>query len=321
VKDFTKILITGATGFIGSHLTRKLVEAGFEVGIIKRQNSNTWRINDLLAKLKVYEVDLRDTQKVSEAVSAFRPDAIFHLATYYAVKHRPKEIPLMVETNVLGAINLLEAANKSSLKLFINTSSCFVYRESKNKLKENDELNSLNLYALTKIQAEQACSFYAERFGLKAITLRLFPPYGPADHNRRLIPYAINSLLSGESLKMTTGKQQWDFTYVADIVEAYFRLLKSPKLPEKHEIFNVGTGNAVPVREVISQINKIMAGKLEPEWGVIPHRENEVWFTCADTTKTRNFLKWEPKTKIEDGLNNTVEWYKNFLGKEGVKNG
>jgi nucleoside-diphosphate-sugar epimerase len=313
MKNPNKILITGATGFIGSQLTQRLIRKGFEVGIIKRVNSDAWRIKDLLDKIVAYDVDLRDTHGVSKAVSHFRPDVIFHLATYYAVEHQPQEIPLMLDTNLLGAVNLLEASKESMVKLFVNTSSCFVYRESENKLREEDDLSPLNLYALTKLQAEQACSFYTEKHGLRTITFRLFPPYGPADHERRLIPYVIKSLLNGERLKLTTGKQRWDFVYVDDIADAYFKLLSVSDLPQKHEIFNIGTGNAVSVREVVSRIKEIIGSELEPEWGAIPHRKNEVWFTCADISKTETFLGWQPKIQIlEEGLEFTVEWYKNF---------
>ena len=317
METINKVLITGAAGFIGSQLTQRLIREGFEVGIIKRVNSDTWRIKDLSDKIVAYDVDLRDTQEVSKAVSHFRPDVIFHLATYYAVEHKPQEISLMVDTNVLGTVNLLEASKKSMVKLFVNTSSCFVYKESENKLREEDDLSPLNLYALTKLQAEQACSFYAEKYGLKTITFRLFPPYGPADHERRLIPYVVKSLLDEERLKLTTGKQRWDFGYVEDIVDAYFKLLSVPELPPKHEIFNIGTGNADSVQEVVTRIKEIVGSELEPDWGAIPHRKNEVWFTCADISKTEYFLRWKPKIQIMGkGLELTVRWYKNFWKRE-----
>lgn len=313
MRNLNKVLITGATGFIGSHLTRSLIGKGFEVGIIKREKSDVWRIKNLLDKLVTYDVDLRDTRKVFKAVSHFRPDVIFHLATYYAVDCNLQEIPLMLDTNVLGAVNLLEASKESMVKLFVNASSCFVYKESKDKLRENADLSPLNLYALTKIQTEQACTFYTKKYGLKTITFRLFPPYGPADHERRLIPYVIKSLLEREKLKMTTGKQRWDFVYVDDIVNAYFKLLCVFDLPQKHEIFNIGTGNTVSVREVVSQIKKIIGVELESDWGAIPHRKSEIWFTCADISKTENFLKWQPKIQISgEGLELTINWYKNF---------
>ena len=134
MRKFSKILITGATGFIGSHLTHRLVEEGFTVGIIKRQNSDVWRIKDILDKIKCYDVNLLDTMGIIKVVSGFNPDVIFHLATYYAIKHNLQEISLMIDTNVLGVINLLESSKETNVKLFVNTSTCFVYKNSENKL-------------------------------------------------------------------------------------------------------------------------------------------------------------------------------------------
>lgn len=313
-----RILITGAVGFIGSHLTQRLIEEGFKVGIIKRKNSNTQRIKNLLDKIEVYDADIVNANEVFKAVSYFRPDVIFHLATYYALKHKPEEVPLMVSTNTLGTINLLEVSKELGVNLFVNTSSCFVYKESKNKLKENSCLKPLNLYALTKLQAEQSCSFYAEEYGLKIVTLRIFPPYGPWDHERRLVPYVIKKFLDGRGPKMTTGSQKWDFIYVGDIVDAYLKILSSPTLPQKHEIFNIGTENPISVKKVVLKIGNIINTKLKPEWGAIPHRKNELWFNCADVSKVKKVLSWEPKINIDKGLRLTVSWYKRlYEGKNG----
>lgn len=310
----TRVLVTGATGFIGSNLARKLVREGFKVGIVKRENSDVSRINDFLDKLSIYTADIKNTDEVCKVVSHFKPDAIFHLATYYAVEHKPQEIRSMIDTNVLGTVNLLEASKINSVKLFVNTSSCFVYKESKNRLKESDEVKPINLYAVTKMQAEQACSFYAEKYGLKTVSLRLFPPYGPHDHERRLIPYVIRSLLKGEILKMTTGKQKWDFVYVDDIVDAYLRILSVTGLSRNCEVFNIGTGNAVGVQDVVSRIKELMDIELEPEWGAIPHRNNEIWFLCADVDKAKDILGWRPRIQILDGgLESTVNAYKHNL--------
>lgn len=312
MENYKKVFITGAAGFIGSHLTKKLLQEGLEVGILKREHSNVWRIKDVLDKVRVYNADLRDNYEISKAISHFGPDIVFHLATYYAVGHTSDEIVPMIESNVLGATNLLEAS-KESVGLFVNTSSGFVYKESADKLRENSALSPFNLYALTKMQAEQACTFYAETYGLRAVTFRIFPPYGPADHERRLVPYAINSLLRGDRPKMTTGNQRWDFIFVDDIVAAYLSLLSVSDLPNKHEIINVGTGNAVSVREVVMTIKDIIGSEAEPDWGAIPHRENEIWSLFADIRKARKLLGWRPKTQLETGLELTVKWYEEFL--------
>jgi nucleoside-diphosphate-sugar epimerase len=108
--------------------------------------------------------------------------------------------------------------------------------------------------------------------------------------------------------------QKWDFTYVDDIAEAYVKLLNTSRSSKAHEIFNIGTGNAVSVREVVSLIKEMMGITYEPEWGSIPHRKNEVWFICADISKAMTFLLWQPQKKLREGIEPTVNWYKNRLG-------
>lgn len=311
-----RILITGAAGFIGSHLAHKLVEMGYEVGIIKRNGTDIWRIKDIFKDLTVYDADLKDTNSVLQSISNFKPNIVYHLATYYAVDHRPQEIASMIDSNVLGTINLLEASKESRVNLFINTSTCSVYDPSTEKLKETSNINPSNLYSMTKIQAEQACSYYSEKYDLNLITLRLFPPYGPVDNIRKLIPFVIKSFNDKKVPEMTTGTQKWDFTFINDIVEAYIKIL-STQDKKTHEIFNIGTGNAVSIREVVTRIKELMDSEIEPKWGAIEHRKGEIWFNCADISKAHNILNWEPKIPtLEKGLELTINWYINsFKGK------
>ncbi|KUK72202.1 NAD(P)-dependent oxidoreductase [Methanobacterium sp. 42_16] len=307
-----KILITGATGFIGSHLTSKLLKKEYKVGIIKRKNSNLWRIKDILDKLTVYDTDISNTEKVMEVFSDFKPDIVIHLATYYAVDHESYEIPLIINTNVTGILNLLEASKENSVDLFINTSSCFVYGVSDDKISEDDELNPLNLYALSKIESEQACAFYSEKYGLKTITFRVFPPYGPADNPRKLIPFIIKNLLNNDLLEMTSGKQRWDFIYVEDVADAYIELIKNFDELKDNDVFNLGTGKSTSIREVLNILNQFAGDYGEAVWGAIPHRENEVWNICADIKKAGKVFNWKPKTSIENGLKLTYDWYESF---------
>lgn len=315
--EIKKVLITGGAGFIGSNLAQRLVEKKFKVGIIERPTADLWRIRDIVSSVKMYNADLQDTRAISKAISDFKPDVIFHLATYYAIEHKPAEIPDMLNTNVVGAINLLEAARETEVKLFVNTSSCFVYKASKDKLREDSVLDPLNLYALTKVSAEEVCTFYSEKYGSRCITFRIFAPYGPGDHKRRLIPCIIESFLKKQRPRMTSGKQRWDFIYVDDIVDAYLSLLNVPGLPLRHEIFNIGTGVAISVREIGEQLKKIINTNVEPEWSAVEHRKNEVWFISADISKAKRLLGWTPKTQIlEKGLELTVKWFKNKESKD-----
>jgi nucleoside-diphosphate-sugar epimerase len=305
-----RVLVTGASGFIGSNLTRKLLEEGFDVGIIRRKQTDMSRIKDIGDKLYLLTADIGDAESVQGALSEFRPEAVVHLAAYYAVSHERSDIPRMMSCNVAGAVNLLECSVDCGVRMFVNTSTCFVYAGKKGAIREDESPDPFNLYALTKLQAEDACTFYAGRYGMQAVTLRLFPPYGPYDHMRRLIPSTIMAFMKGGRPKMTTGKQEWDFTYVDDISEAYVKALRRAKFQNPHEVFNIGTGKAVSVRSVAEKIAELTGSGVKPEWGAIPHRENEIWHLRADTSKARSALGWKARRMADEGLKLTVEWYK-----------
>jgi len=310
-----KILVTGATGFIGSHLVHRLLREEHEVGIIKRSISKTWRINDILDQLTVFETDLQDLCKIQDAIETFQPCVVFHLASQYVTEHTPADIKSLYETNVLGTVNLLDSMIDSTVTLFVNTSSCFVYgsgsySDKDQRMSEGDFLNPSNLYALTKVHGEEACSYYAERYGVKCVTLRLFPPYGEWDNERKLIPFVIRKMIEGEELQLTSCKQKWDFTYIDDIIDAYMKILFILEFPEKHEIFNIGTGYAPSMKRVVLMIKDILGSDIKPKFGTIPHRNKEVWYTCADTSAAQKYLNWRPETKLKEGLRKTVNWYK-----------
>lgn len=304
-----RILLTGAHGFIGSHLTRRLVREGREVGIICREQSDTVRIADIIDDIEVFRSDLRELSATAGIVSSFDPDAVLHLATHYAVEHTPDEIGSMMDTNVKATVNLIDASARNSAGLFVNASTCAVYEDTGRQLSETDKIVPQNLYALTKLHSEEACTFYSSYESLPCVTLRLFPPYGPADNTRRLLPYLIRCYQDGISPDLTTGKQEWDFVYVDDVVNAFVLALDHGKGKSGHEIFNVGTGDPISVREVVERIKSIMGVDEESRWGALPHRKNEVWYNSADISRISSGLGWTPATSIDDGLKKTVEWF------------
>jgi nucleoside-diphosphate-sugar epimerase len=304
-----RILITGANGFIGSRLVKKLLDSGHEVGIIVRESSDLRRIGTILDRITVFKGDIRNCDDVSEIVAKFTPDAILHLVTYYAVEHTSSEVNVMMETNVMGTINLLESARVNKVKLFVNTSTCAVYEQKDRALSENDPVSPQNLYALTKLHAEEACKFYALNYGVDGISLRLFPPYGPGDHERRLIPYLIHSFSMNQIPQMTTGEQKWDFVFVDDIIDAYIAVISVYPLKEHYEVINIGTGNPWSVKQMVQIIMHMMNKNIGLSWGALPHRKNEVWFNSADIRKASALLGWKPVTDIHDGIRMTIEYF------------
>jgi nucleoside-diphosphate-sugar epimerase len=222
----------------------------------------------------------------------------------------------MLDTNVKGTINLLEAAKEyGRIILFINTSSTQVYDPKPRRLSESDEIRPQSLYAVTKRNAEDACTFYASAYQLPCVTLRLFPPYGPGDQERRLIPYVIGSILKNTPPNLTTGKQEWDFIYVDDIVNAYLAILRSKSLAGGHIIFNIGTGQPVSIRTIVEKIRTHLDSRVDLPWGSVPHRANEVWYNSADITKAECELGWKPLTGIDEGLEKTIAWFSDYYRK------
>jgi nucleoside-diphosphate-sugar epimerase len=223
----------------------------------------------------------------------------------------------MIDTNVKGTINLLEVAKEfGTVKLFINTSSTQVYEQKKQRLKEEDVIKPQSLYGVTKLYAEEACSYYANAFHLPCVTLRLFPPYGPGDAERRLIPYVIGSILKNTPPNLTTGKQEWDFVYIDDIVNAYLAVLKSFPFKDDHAIFNIGTGDVVSIRSFVEKIRECLGSDIHLSWGSVAHRTNEVWYNSADIAKAQTVLHWSPQTRIDDGIKKTVAWFKDYFQKD-----
>ncbi|OGF54372.1 MAG: hypothetical protein A2452_02215 [Candidatus Firestonebacteria bacterium RIFOXYC2_FULL_39_67] len=301
-----RVLITGASGFIGSHIVNRIRKDN-TVAVVMLNDEHSTRIEDSLGGIIRYNVDLKSTSDIMKVVADFKPDVILHLASIYAVNHKSEQIESLIETNVLGITNLLEASVAGKVKLFVNTSTCFVYDKSTRKIKENYQLKPLNLYGLTKINTEQLCDFYSDNYGLNCLTLRIFPPYGPNDNKRRLVPYVIDNCLSNNDIKLTSGIQKWDFVYVEDIVDAYILSLRA-KI-KGHEIINIGSGVATKVKDVTKLILKYAKSKSKLFFGSIPHRENEVWYCCADLLKAKRILGWRPKTSIASGIKKTVDWH------------
>jgi len=308
-----KILLTGGFGFIGAALTRRLVNDGHNVSLFELGSADPGRLGDARGKVAVNHVSLEDSAAVMAAVSKLAPDIIIHLAAYYAIDHRPDEVPAMVGTNVQGLANILEAAAAVKPQTFINTSSCFVYEQTGRPLAEDGPVRPSNLYAMTKRFGEELCDYYSAEHGMGIATFRIFSPYGPGDHDRRLIPSVIRSCLQDEAPRVSTGKQKWDFVFIDDIVEAYVRALDHA--PRGHEIFNIGSGTAVSVHDIVMRIRTLMGPGPEPHWGAIPHRKSEIWSMTADITRARRLLHWEPGTEIlGEGLEKTVRWFTDKYG-------
>lgn len=305
-----KVLVTGSTGFVGSCLTRRLVEMNYDVHIFTRSKSNKWRIADLLEQVTNHEVDLRDAGMVEKTVAQVNPTVIYHLATYGGFASQ-KDTSVIIESNLTGTVNLIRACEMIGFCCFINTGSSSEYGIKSEPMNEKDILEPVGDYGVSKAAASLFCRSRAFEKGLPIVTLRLFSPYGPWDDPQRLIPYVIKSLLRGESPELSTPNSVRDFIYIEDAVDIFLKIIKAPV--SGGEILNVGSGVQHSVGEVVSMITAIIGNGLEPIWGKVNSQRPEPGSWVADISKADTELGWFPSTSLWAGLNKTVDWLRENL--------
>ncbi len=266
-----KILLTGATGFLGSHLLKKFIENQYEVIVLKRSISDLWRIKDVVAKVKCYDMDRIGLEQVFESEGNI--EAIVHTATCYG---RKGETALQIEkTNLLFPLELLELAIKYRCLYFYNTDTLLS--------------NDLNYYALSKKQLADWGRKFAYEKKIHFYNLKLEHMYGEMDDETKFIPYIIKQCRdNAASIDLTSGEQKRDFVYVGDIVKIYDFLLKNEKLKQCwYEELEIGTGKSVRVKEVVQQIHHMTGSKSFLNFGVIPYREGECMDIQVDLSKLR----------------------------------
>ncbi len=311
-----RVLITGAAGFVGLNLARRLVSLQYQVYIIIRKTTNQWRLKDVLSKVNVYYLDLTEKDKLEKLVNKIKPEIIFHLAAagaFGGVESPRKEL---IDSNMLGTINLIDACSSIDYRCFVNTGSSSEYGSKNIPMAENDICQPTNLYGITKL----AGSLYSQLVGntqkKPIITFRLFSPFGPYDDKNRLITYAINSALNNKDLNLANPKGVRDYIYIDDVVDLYLKAIQRAD-KAKGEIFNIGVGAQRTVSEIVRKIIKLSNSKSKINWGVQSSRpwDNKIWE--ADMKKTSQFFSWQPRYSIDEGLKKTVEWFKNNLSLYG----
>lgn len=307
-----KVLVTGATGFVGSNLVRRLLKEGYNVSILTRKTSNKWRLNDILRELEEYKVDLLESDKLKRVIKKIKPHIIFHLANagiYGGVSVVDKK---MIEINLLGFINLMEACSNVNYKCLINTGSSSEYGIKQKPMRENDICEPVTAYGISKCAATLYAGFIAKTKNKPVVTFRLFSPFGPYDDSRRLISYAITRAIKGNKLKLAAPDAVRDYIFIDDVLDLY---LKSIKKAEnlKGGIFNIGTGKEAKISYIVDTIMKITNSKSIVKWGEIPPRPFDAEKWEADITKTSHSLNWRPSYSVYEGLVKTIEWFKGNL--------
>lgn len=290
------MLVTGASGFIGSHLSRRLEREGAEVHGVSRRD----RREDNLP-VRWWKGDLADIDFVENTVAAVRPDIVFHLASRVTGSRSLEQVLPTFRSNLLSTVNLLGATTVSGCDRFVLAGSLEEPRG------EGETAVPCSPYAAAKWSAAGYGRMFHSLYDLPFVSLKLFMVYGPgqSDHEK-LIPYTILSLLDDESPGISSGERPVDWIYIDDVVEGVVRGATVPGLEGKS--VDLGSGRMTTVREVVFMLDELIDSQASPRFGARPDRQEEQ-VRVADVADTDEKLGWRPETPLREGLRRTIAWY------------
>lgn len=320
-----KILVTGAEGFIGSHLVERLISKGYKVTAFVLYNSfnfHGWleKINkNKYKKLKIITGDIRDFQSVASAMK--NHDVVINLAALIAIPYSYKASRSYIDTNIIGVQNILEAAKKQNIKKLIHTSTSEVYGSAKIiPIDEQHPINAQSPYAATKSSADQLVKSYFYSFNLPVTILRPFNTFGPRQSMRAVIPTIIGQALNKNEINIGNLSPTRDFTYVSDTADAFVKAITAKNI--NGEVINIGSNFEVSIKDIIKMTLSIIDKKMRIKKDSKRFRPNssEVDRLICSNKKAKKLLKWSPshqgKKGFKQALRKTIEW---FSQKENLK--
>ena len=337
----TPIFVTGSAGFIGFHLTKKLIENGHEVIGIDNLN-DYYDLNLKLDRIKILEkiskqkkvnfklkkLSLQDKEGLSEIFNIFKPKVVFNLAAQAGVRYSLENPNEYIQSNIVGFGNILECCRSNKVENLIYASSSSVYGGNKVMPFKEDQTvdHPVSLYAVTKKSNELMAHSYSHLYKLPVIGLRFFTVYGPWGRPDMALFIFTEKILKNEPIEIFNGGDMIrDFTYIEDIVESLYRLRNKAAKGENefnfikpdpseswapHKIFNIGNSNPVKLMDYIHQIERAVGKKALKKY--LPMQPGDVKATFADTSKLENWINFKPNTSIENGVSKFVEWYKAY---------
>ena len=306
-----QVLVSGASGFIGSHLIRLLIEEGAEISVIVRYGSieHNVRLSYCWEKMRIIEADIRNIESLSP-LRAEKFDFIFHLAAYNHVGNSFLHVGEAIETNCTGTTNLLETVQDYGKFIYISTSEVYGQQEPI-PFVEDMYPHPNSPYAVGKYAGELYSLMKQRQSNSPIVVIRPFNAFGPYQSTRAVIPELIDKCLRGVPILTTEGKQTREFNFVTDLSEGMLLAALSDNVVG--EIINLGTGKDIAIRDVATLIHKKTNSKSELRIGALSSRPNEIWKMSSDATKAKEILGWEPKVTFEEGLDATIEWFHKYL--------
>ncbi|MBV7539225.1 NAD(P)-dependent oxidoreductase [Duganella sp. sic0402] len=284
-----RALVTGASGFIGAALTRRLLADGWEVHVLLRDSSST---GGLPPAAQLHRHD-GSTLQLIDIMRAAAPDVVFHLASLFLAAHQPQDVERLIQANLLFSTQLAEAMAACGVRQLVNTGTSWEHYQ-------DAAYNPVCLYAATKAAFTALLRYYVEVHGLRVVTLKLFDTYGAGDPRPKVLNLLKRIANEGTSLSMSPGEQQVDLVYIDDVLEAF--LLASEQLAtqaEAIEEYGVSSGAPLPLREIAALYAQVSGKPLAIDWGGRPYREREVMLPWHSY---RSVPGWTPKVGLAQGL-------------------
>ncbi|MFQ5922060.1 MAG: SDR family NAD(P)-dependent oxidoreductase [Anaerolineales bacterium] len=308
-----KVLVTGAGGFIGSHLVEALVSLGAQVRAFVHYNSRndpgflTLLPEETLGQVDIVLGDLRDSPAVGQAVAGC--DTVFHLGALISIPYSYQNPTAVAETNLMGTLNILQACREAGAQRVVHTSSSEVYGSALAvPIDEDHPLQGQSPYSASKIGADKLAESFHCAYDLPVVTVRPFNTYGPRQSDRAVMPTIIAQALVQDVVYLGNLETRRDLTYVSDIVEGFLRSAQTPGV--EGDTFNLGTGTEIRIKDLARNIIAIIGrpvdilvdpARLRPE-------KSEVQRLCADSSRAGERLGWVPEVSLQEGLRHTIDW-------------
>ena len=302
-----RAILTGATGFVGANLARRLLQEGHEVHLFLRKGYNPWRILSIKDNVHIHIANLGDPEDLEKQVALIQPDWVFHLAAYGAYSSQ-LDFQRMVETNLTSTANLVNACVKTGFDIFVNTGSSSEYGYKDHAPSEQDWLEPNSSYAVTKAAATHYCRYIAQTKNVNLATLRLYSVFGPYEEPTRLIPALIIEGLQGKLPPLVNPNVARDYIYVDDVSRAYLLIASKPEVVSG-KVYNLGSGTQLSLQEVVDIARRELPITIEPSWGSMPNRQWDTTSWVANINLINRDLGWEPGYSFEDGFKRFIEWF------------
>ena len=303
-----RAVVTGSAGFVGANLVWRLVEDGHDVHMFVHPDSDLWRLAGLTEHTTLHRVDLGDREKVTQAMASVQADWVFHAAAHGAYPYQT-DLRQMIDTNLVGTVNLVEAALAAGFESFVHTGTSSEYGVKDHGPAEDELPEPNSHYAVTKASATLYCRHAAQAHGAGIRVLRLYSVYGPWEEPTRLMPRVVARGLKGRWPPMANPATARDYVYTDDVVDAY---LAAATVADQQPgaVYNIGTGTQTSLRELTDIARRQLSIEAEPEWGAMPDRIWDAGVWVAEPSAALKTLGWSARHDVASGFSSFLTWFR-----------